>query len=170
MSISANLKHAYFGISLHPDDRHVFAFAIQRKGQLQPTRTPQGSQSAGFAVNEFVHRVFGALSEGPCEPSLLESDTPDRLPTLTFYVDDFFGGFPDVKSQFQFLHDHFLPRVAWAKVRLAFKKLKIFEEEIVALGVSYHVGGFMRIIPDRVKKIMDFPTPTSALEVKSFLG
>lgn len=131
---------------------------------------PQGSQSAGFTVNEFVHRVFGALSEGHCEPSLLESDTPDRLPTLTFYVDDFFGGFPDVKSQFQFLHDHFLPRVAWAKVRLAFKKLKIFEEEIVALGVSYHVGGFMRIIPDRVKKIMDFPTPTSALEVKSFLG
>lgn len=44
---SADLKHAYFGISLHPDDRHVFAFTIQGIGQLQPTRMPQDSKSAG---------------------------------------------------------------------------------------------------------------------------
>lgn len=95
---SADLKHAYVGISLHPDDRHVFAFKIQRKGQLQPTRMPRGSQSAGFTVNEVVPRGFGALTESHCEPSLLESDTKDRLPSLTFYVDDFFEGFTDFES------------------------------------------------------------------------
>ena len=120
---------------------------------------PQGSQSAGFTVNEFVHRGFGALNKGHNEPSLLESAILDRLPTFTFYV-DFFRRFPDFESQFQFLQNHFLHRIAWAKVRLAFKKLKIFQEKIVALGVTHHVGGLIQIMPDRVKKIIGFPTPT----------
>lgn len=37
---SADLKHAYYSISLHPDDRHIFAFTIQGIGQLQPTQMP----------------------------------------------------------------------------------------------------------------------------------
>ena len=52
---SADLKHAYSSISLHPDNRHIFAFTIQGLGQLQPTRMPQGAKLARFNINELVH-------------------------------------------------------------------------------------------------------------------
>ena len=40
---SADLKHAYLTIPLHPDDRHYFAFTISGMGQIQPTRMQQWS-------------------------------------------------------------------------------------------------------------------------------
>lgn len=85
-------------------------------------------------------------------------------------MDDVFSGFPDFQSQFDFLRNHFLPRVDWTRARLAFKKLKLFEEKIVALGVNHHIGGLVTIIPQRVKKIIEFPKPQVASDVKSFLG
>ncbi len=39
----ANLKHAYYTIPLHLEDRHYFAFTISGIGQLQHTRMQQGS-------------------------------------------------------------------------------------------------------------------------------
>lgn len=96
---SADLKHAYFGISLHPDDRHIFALKIQGIGQLQPTRMPQGSKSTGLTVNEFVHHGFGARNDPfYSEPSLLDSNDDSRLPPLTFYVDEFLEVFPTSKA------------------------------------------------------------------------
>lgn len=35
---STDLRHAYFGIPMHPEDRVLFAFTIPGLGQLQPTR------------------------------------------------------------------------------------------------------------------------------------
>lgn len=58
----ADLKHAYLTISLHPEDRHFFAFTISGIRQVQPTRMQQGSKSAGFTMTELVYRAFGAFS------------------------------------------------------------------------------------------------------------
>lgn len=74
----------------------------------------QGAKSAGFTINELVHRAFGAINNASPEPLLLDSKEDDQLPTLTFYIDDFFGGFEDFKAQFQFLLNHFFPRIEWA--------------------------------------------------------
>lgn len=167
---SADLKHAYYSISLHPDDRHIFAFTIQGIGQLQPTRMPQGAKSAGFTINELVHRAFGAINNAGPKPSLLDSKEDDQLPTLTFYIDDFFGGFEDFEAQFQFLLNHFFPRIEWARVRLSFKKLKLFQQQLRALGVTHCIGGKVKIVDDRIQKITQFPEPASVSEVKSFLG
>lgn len=108
---SADLKHAYLTIPLHRDDRHYFAFTISGIGQCQPTRMQQGSKSAGFTMTELVYRAFGFIPPPDPEPSLLYSASPEILPPLIFYMDDFFGGFRDFKDQFVFLRDHFLPRV-----------------------------------------------------------
>jgi len=91
--LSADLKHACLGISLHPDDRHYFAFAISGIGQLQPTRMQQGSRSAGFTLTELVYRASGALPPPYREPSLLHSISLEELPVTTFYMDDFFDGY-----------------------------------------------------------------------------
>ena len=106
---SADLKHAYLTVPLHPDDRHYFAFTISGISQVQPTRMQQGSQSAGFTMTELAYRAFGPIPAPNAEPSLLHSSDPAVPPPLTFYMDDFFGDFKAFEDQFAFLRDHFFP-------------------------------------------------------------
>ena len=167
---AADLKHAYLTIPLHPDDRHYFAFTISGIGQVQPTRMQQGSQSAPFTMIELVYRAFGALPYPYKEPSLLHSASPDDLPVLTFYMDDFFGGFRTFEELYDFLRQHFLPRVEWARLRLSFKKLQLFQDQIKALGVTHSVGGHIHILEDRIAKIAQWPAPIDQTGVRAFLG
>ena len=167
---SADLKHAYLTIPLHKDDRHYFAFTISGIGQLQPKRMQQGSKSAGFTMNELVYRAFGFIPSPNPEPSLLHSDDPAIPPALTFYMDDFFGGFRDFEDQFSFLIDHFFPRIDWAKLVLAFRKLRLFAKSIKALGVTHTVGGLVNVLEDRVAKIARWPVPKDQTGVRAFLG
>ena len=67
-------------------------------GQVQPMRMQQGSQSAGFTMTELAYRAFGPISKPNPEPSLLHSQDPAIPPPLTFYMDDFFGGFRDFED------------------------------------------------------------------------
>lgn len=167
---AADIKYAYHTIPLHEDDRHFFAFTISGIGQLQPTRMQQGSQSAGFTMTEAAYRAFGALPSPLNEPSLLHSNSPAYLPPLTFYTDDFFGGFPSFEEQYEFLRTHFLPRVEWARFQLSFKKLKLFQETITALGVAHTIGGLVRVLEDRINKVARWPVPTDQSGVRAFLG
>ena len=167
---SADLKHAYLTIPLHPEDRHYFAFTISGIGQVQPTRMQQGSQSAGFTMTELCYRAFGPIPAPNPEPSLLHSSDPAIPAPLVFYMDDFFGGFRDFEDLFVFLRDHFLPRIEWAKLLLSFRKLRLFAKSLKALGVTHEVGGLVRILEERVEKIAQWPRPTSQSEVRGFLG
>lgn len=167
---SADLKHAYLTIPLHRDDRHYFAFTISGIGQCQPTRMQQGSKSAGFTMTELVYRAFGFIPPPDPEPSLLHSASPEIPPPLTFYMDDFFGGFRDFEDQFVFLRDHFLPRVEWARLLLSFKKLRLFASTIKALGVSHTIGGIVQILQTRIAKIAKWPVPFDQTSVRAFIG
>jgi hypothetical protein len=167
---SADLKHAYLIISMHSDDRHYFAFFISGIGQVQPTRVQQGSKSAGFIMTELVYRAFGPLPPSIGEPSLLHSADPFHLPVLVFYMDDFFGGFQSFDDLYEFLRDHFLSRIEWAKLRLFFKKMHLFEDKVKALGVTHCVGGFIKILEDRIKKITKWSVLTDQIGVRAFMG
>jgi hypothetical protein len=78
-----DIKHAYWSLSVHPDDRHVF---VSGMGQMQPTRMPQGSCSAGFSMAEVMNITLGPIPTLPLEyrtndsdgsyPSLLISQEP----------------------------------------------------------------------------------------------
>ena len=168
--MSADMKHAYSTISLHPDDRHIFAFTISGIGQLQPTRMQQGSMSAGFTLTEVVYKALGFIPPPSPEPSLLHSDNPSTPPPLSTYMDDIFGGFRTFDDMFKFLRDHFFPRIEWARLKLSFKKLKLFMDRIKALGVVHVVGGLVYIVSERIEKIAKWPTPTNPTEVRAFLG
>ena len=163
----ADLKHVYFKVELHPDDRHIFAFTVPGFGQLQPTRMPQGSGSASFTMTELMNIAFGQIPPPDAERSLLTLSDP---PPLAFYLDDIFGGYPNFEAQYAFLRDHFLPRIAWARLRLSFSKLSLFQESIVALGIEHYTLGRLKIREERVGKIMNWPTPKDTTEVRRFLG
>lgn len=85
-------------------------------------------------------------------------------------MNDLFGGFKDFEELFHFLKNHFLPRVEWAKLMLSFKKLKLFEESLVALGVVHTVEECLYILPERLRKIATWPIPKSPSAVRGFLG
>ena len=108
-------------------------------------------------MTELVYRGFGFIPPPLPEPSLLHSDNPEEPPPLTFYMDDFFGGFRDFEHQFSFLRDHFFPRVEWVKLLLSFKKLRLFAASIKALGVNHVVGGHVYVLEERVAKIARWP-------------
>lgn len=71
----------------------------------------QGSKSAGFTMTELGYRAFGALSTPHNEPSFLHSSKHKHLPVLTFYMNDLFGGFGSFQELYDFLRQHFLPRI-----------------------------------------------------------
>ena len=58
---------------------------------------------------ELVYRAFEAISHR--ESSLLHFANSDHLLVLTFYMNDFFEEFKDFDEQYDFLRNHFLPRV-----------------------------------------------------------
>ena len=167
---AADLKHAYLTVPLHPDDRHYFAFTISGIGQVQPCRMQEGSKSAGFIMTELAYRAFGALPPPYKEPSLLYSAGPTNLPVLVVYMDDFFGGFQTFEELYSFLRHQFLPRVEWARLRLSFRKLRLFEAEIKALGVKHSLGGHIQILEERISKIANWPVPSDQSGVRGFLG
>lgn len=166
--MTADLKYAYSIVEVHPEDRKYFAFTIPGMGQLQPTRMQQGSMTAAFTMSELMCRAFGEIS--PHEPSLLQADTLNFPAMITFYQDDILGGHSDYHAAFAFLRDHFFPRIEWAKLRLSFKKLFLFQTSVKALGVRHHIGGQVRILDNRIEKIAKFPVPRDVTGVRAFLG
>ena len=62
------------------------------------------------------------------EPSLFGIADPTPL---SHYIDDIFGGSPGYDAQYEFLERHFLPWLSWARLRLSFKKFRLFEDMIL---------------------------------------
>ena len=165
--MTADLKHAYSTVLVHPEDRKFFAFTIPGMGQLQPTRMQQGSKSASFTMSELMARALGKI---PGEPSLLQSQTPESPPFLAYYQDDIMGGHGSFQEQLAFLRDHFFPRIEWARLRLSFKKLFLFQTSVRALGMQHHIGGRITILNERIEKIARFPVPEDKTGIRAFLG
>lgn len=175
-----DLKHAYWAFPLHPDDRHIFASSIPNVGQLQPCVMPQGTQSACFSMNEGMLRLWGEIPPLPMdmqsgdhdgsEPSLLEPEINGEPAMVSFYMDDSFHGIESAEKTYVALHDHVLPRLAWSKFKLSFKKLKLFMREISALEMIHKVGVISTTRYDRTEKIKSFPVPQDVTAVRSFLA
>ncbi|PPJ53210.1 hypothetical protein CBER1_11916 [Cercospora berteroae] len=166
-----DLKNAYWTVQIHPDDRHYLAFSVPGIGQLQPTRMAMGARSSSFTMNELGNIAFGPLKGNPPEPSFLHNTQgPENPPDMTFYIDDMFCGHSSWGKQWAFIRDHLLPRLRWAKLKLSFDKVKIGVSEMLALGEIHHIGGKISPKPQRVQKILDWPTPQTQTDVRSFMG
>ncbi|TGJ79929.1 hypothetical protein E0Z10_g8846, partial [Xylaria hypoxylon] len=165
-----DLKHGYWVVPIHPPDRYVFAFSIPGFPQLQPTRMPQGSQTAGFSFTELMAIAMGALPEPNAEGSFLSPPTHDGLTELSYYIDDIFVTHETFEEQWTFIKERFFPRLDWALFKLSFKKVFLGCDQILALGVTHHTHGIMTIKPERSEKLSKWPVPKSQTDVRAFLG
>ncbi|KAI0993056.1 hypothetical protein K3495_g15128, partial [Podosphaera aphanis] len=176
-----DFKHSYWSIALDQKSRQYLAFTLDDLQQMQPTRLPQGSASATFGLCEALRIVFGDIPPLPdgqrlpdgsdgSFPSLLRSDSPEEKAHMSFYMDDIFTAFTNFDKAFVWLRDFFLPRVAWSRFRLSFKKVFLFTESIIALGIQHFAGGESRAKPARAEKIRSWPVPTDVAKVRAFLA
>lgn len=167
---SADIKHGYWAVNVHPDDRHYLAFHVLGIGQVQPTRMPQGAKTLFLTFGELMNIVLGPIPSPQPEPSLLYGKTAKNTPSLAFYMHEIFGAFKTYQEQYIYLRDHFFPRMVWFKLRLAFSKLKIGMTKIFALGEEHEIGGRVRLKPDKIEKILTWPIPQDQTAVRAFLG
>ncbi|POS83256.1 hypothetical protein EPUL_005456 [Erysiphe pulchra] len=184
-----DVKNGYWCIPIFKPHCHYFAFSISGIGQCQPTRMPQGTRSAGFSFTEMMYIAFGAIppletksiknenmhsslskSKTGSEPSLISAEAPGTLPKMTFYIDDIFSGATNFEEMFHFLENHLFPRLACAKLKLSFKKMKLFVHDVLALGIIHKAGGILQIKEDRARLIRAWPIPMSSSDVAAFLG
>jgi hypothetical protein len=158
----------------------MLAFFVDGYGQLQPTRMPQGCHTSTFSLQECLMIAFGYIPPLPPElqseshdgsfPSLLRSAALGQPPPLDFYADDITLRNTDFDSQYQSLKDHVLPRIDWSMLKLSFKKIDCFQDEILCLGMRHRIHGVTLIKHARAEKIRNWPTPVDAKQVRSFLA
>jgi hypothetical protein len=93
-------------------DTFISMNSIPGIGQLQPTRMPQGSCSAGFSFTELMYIVLSVVPPSASFPgmeSALVSDSPTSLPKCASYVDDIFSGCRTFDEGYSVLADELLP-------------------------------------------------------------
>ena len=98
----ADIKYRYFSVVLHSEDCHLFTFTILGIGQLQSTKMPQKSRSAGFTMLKLINIMLEPILKPHSESFLMHRESSGPA-LIAFYIDDLFSGHSDFKSQFTFL-------------------------------------------------------------------
>lgn len=99
-----DIKHAYWSVPIHPDDRYLLAFSVPGMGQYQPTRMSQGERSASFTMTELMHIALGAIPPPNPEPSLLYGGERPDVQHCMAYMDDGLGALGDGIPDDQVFH------------------------------------------------------------------
>lgn len=164
--MTADLKHVYFGVLVHSDDREFFAFIISSMSQLQSIKMQQGFQTTSFIMSELMTRAFEEIFE---ESFLFQNITSNKSSLITYYQDDIMGKHESFQKQFNFFRDHFLFKIEWTRLCLFFKKLFFFQFTIRALGMQHHMSEQIIILKDRIKKIVRFSISQDKIDIRAFL-
>lgn len=149
---SLDLKAAYHQIPLDAESREKTAFTIVNRGLYHFCRLCFGLTSAGSTQQRLMDRLFG----------------PEFSNKVFIYLDDIII----ISTTFE-EHVNLLERVknrlSEAGLTINMGKCQFFRKQLKYLGHVVDQYG-LRTDPDKVKAIVDFPTPVSRKEVKRFLG
>ena len=159
----ADAANGYWAVAMYPLHAYRTAFSTHN-GQWQYLRMGQGLAGAPQTYARLKDIVSGEIPEPDSEPCLSRCTTG----AFEYFVDDDFGAFPDFRSQFAFLHNHYFPRLAWAKLTLQGRKCGFFLDKISPLGYSSDGSG-LRPSLDKAGAIRDYPQPTTVDEVDAFV-
>jgi len=148
---SFDLTSGYFQIPLKKSDRPKSAFAC-KFGQFQMTRLPFGLNSSSACFQRMMEIALQGL----------------QWETCLVYVDDIItygANFTEHMTRV----DEVLSRIRDAGLKLRPDKCHLLQAEVVFLG---HVvsGDGVRPDPNNISKILSWPTPETAKQVKQFVA
>ncbi|XP_058381354.1 LOW QUALITY PROTEIN: uncharacterized protein LOC131394103, partial [Diceros bicornis minor] len=156
-----DLKDAFFCLRLHPKSQLLFAFEWRDPdmgiaGQLTWTRLPQGFKNSPTLFDEALHR------------DLTDCRVKNPQVTLLQYVDDLLLA-AETPGDCEEGTKRLLAELGELGYRASKKKAQLCQEKVVYLGYTLKDG--QRWLTDaRKKTVTQIPAPTSARQVREFLG
>lgn len=146
-----DLREAYHRIAIKPEDRWKTAFRT-RYGHFEYTVMPFGLTNAPATFQEYIHRALADLLDTVCvvylDDILIYSRTREQHTA-------------DLKNVLQRLQD--------AELYAKLSKCEFYRQETEFLGFIVSNKG-VRMDPERVRSITEWPTPKSFKDIQVFLG
>lgn len=150
---SLDIKSAYYQIKLKPSSREYTAFTVPGRGLFQFKRLCFGLTNAPACWQRLIDRVLGS----------------DLEENIFVYLDDIIIISDTYEKHLEIL-DKVFSRLTEAGLTVNREKCKFFRSELKYLGYVIDSEQGLRVDPDKVKAILDIPTPKTVKEVRSFLG
>ena len=136
---------------MEESSKQYTAFAVAGSGLFQFTRMPFGLTNAPATFQRLIDNLFPPQ----CEPHVFG------------YLDDLIVVTETFESHLHWL-ELVLTKIAEAELTPNEKKCDLGMEQLTYLGFLLDHEG-LRPDPGRVKSVLDFPTPTSVTQQRSFL-
>lgn len=145
----SDTSNSYWGVPINPEHIHLTAWNGPN-GQFAYTTCPQGTRCSMNTYARFGDLIFGWLPAyvvGGIEleehKSVLGTDKKTGC-TLAFYVDDHTTSGESFDALFRFMHEKYMPRVAFGPIPLSAKKTVFFSKSVETTGFYIKKG---RIYP-----------------------
>lgn len=146
-----DLASGYWQVELKHEDKHKTAFAIP-SGLYEFQTMPFGLSNAPATFQRMMNKILVGLVPQKC----------------LVYLDDIIVHGSDLEAHLENLRSVF-DRIKDAGLTLSPTKCKLLRDSVDFLGYRVTPSGIITS-DDKVKSIVEWPTPRSATEVRSFLG
>lgn len=149
---SLDLKTAYWQVPLEEESKEKTAFAVPGRGLFQFRRMPMGLHNSPATWQRLIDRVLG----------------PELDPHVFVYLDDVMIVTPTFETHFDVLQK-VLQKLKAAGLTLNKEKCVFGRSELKYLGYIVDEDG-LRVNPEKVTAILNYPRPRNVTEVKRFIG
>lgn len=146
-----DLNSAYHQIPLHPDSQRYSCFTTPF-GSYSYTRLPFGLSVGGQVLSRILNKIFKDVT----------------WDFLFLYLDDLLIYSNSLDEHIAHL-SFVLAKLRGAGFTVNPSKVSLCAKEISYLGYLISESG-IRVNPDRIRPILDFPTPVNVRQVRRFLG
>ena len=148
---SLDLSHGYFQVTMHHDSVPLTAFRVPW-GLFEFERMPQGLSNSPCTFQRVMETIFSDLN----------------FTKLILYLDDILVFSKTLEDHLSTL-DEVFTRLTKHGLKLKGEKCSLFKKEVAHLGHIVGADG-VRVDPDKVERIRNWPTPANMAELSSFLG
>lgn len=167
--LSIDMKHDYWNVLIHSENRHYLIFHVSNIDQLQSIRMFQKTKISSFIFIEFINIVFDSIFNSNAKSSLLHSSKKTTFSNISFYIDDVFETHHFFDEQYVFLKKHFFFRILWFQMKIFLIKLKIEIIEFKILDQLHRIDEILNIKQKSIDKIRNWSIFQNVIAMRNFL-
>ena len=164
---STDASNGYWAVPIKPGDEYK-AGVVTPHGQYVYRRMGQGLKGAPHTYSQFSDLVFGPIPKNDDQPRFPSLIGDHGTEAFALFMDDHMAGFTTYEAQFNFLMNHYFPRVAFGPVYLVGPKTHAFADSLEMVGFQGSAEGLRPSIKHR-ERIRNWPTPRTKDELDAFI-